>query len=64
MSSQKTHIDDMNFEDNDNSDNYEDYDDYDDFSVQQNIKSKDKKNNKTVVYSSKHVRNYTKRYNK
>ena len=45
----------------------EDYDyyDYDDFSVNINVKSSNsKKKSKNTTYSSKHVRNYTKGYNK
>lgn len=63
MSSQKTQTYETDSEDYD-SDYCDDYDYYDDYSVQKNEKSKDKKNSKTTVYSSKHVRNYTKRYNK
>ena len=60
MSSHKTHTYDV--EDCDD-DYYDKYDKYDDFSIHQNMKSNNKKQ-KMNVYSSKHVRNYIKRYNK
>lgn len=60
MSSHKTHIYDV--------EDCDDYD-YDDFCMTQIVKSKNDKNknkkeSKTTVYSNKHVRNYTKRFNK
>jgi hypothetical protein len=63
MSSHKTHTYDV--EDCDD-DYYDKYDKYDDFSIHQNVKSNESSNKKQKVnvYSSKHVRNYIKRYNK
>jgi len=58
----------MTFVDSDEEYDYQDnYDDYDDFSVNQSNKrntSNNKKKDKSNVYSQKHVRNYTRKYNK
>lgn len=65
MSSQET-----NKYDIDECEHYDMYDyydkyDYDDFSINHNVKSSNnKKKSKNTLYSGKHVRNYTKRYNK
>lgn len=53
--------------DSDEDYDYQDqYDLYDDFSVSQSVmkNTTNKKKDRTHVYSQKHIRNYTKKYNK
>lgn len=41
------------------------YDKYDDCTINHTVKSNNNnKKNNTTIYSNKHIRNYTKRYNK